>query len=65
WSACHCYASELFLLFYQEMARINRDNLIKYQRVSTLELIGVFAGFGVFYAVLDVLFYVKYIHLLI
>ncbi|MBO4456434.1 MAG: hypothetical protein J5802_01800, partial [Butyrivibrio sp.] len=36
WSACHCYASELFLLFYQEMARINRDNLIKYQRVSTL-----------------------------
>ncbi|MBQ9303196.1 transposase, partial [Butyrivibrio sp.] len=36
WSACHCCASVLFLLFYQEMARINRCNLIKYQHVSAL-----------------------------
>ena len=33
--------------------------------VLKLELVGVFAGFGVFYAVLDVLFYVRYAHLLI
>jgi hypothetical protein len=32
--------------------------------VLKMELIGVFAGFGIFYAVLDILFYVKYTHLL-